>query len=118
MHGRIAAPVDEGPEHGAVAKPGKRAADPGDVESEELFIRHFARRHGEFPVARAGDVPLDRNVVGFVALEQSRPALCGRPVLVASGDESACGGFGRPVAEAVLQLLAARTAVAIKAQDR
>ena len=62
MDGRIAAPVDKRAEDAAVAEIGQDRRHPGDVEGEEFGVGHFARRHGEFAMAAAGDVAGDRTL--------------------------------------------------------
>ena len=72
VNDRIAAPVDEGAEHRAVAEPRHRRADPVVVEAQELGVRHFAGSHRELAVAGAGDVAFDLHVIGLVAEQQLR----------------------------------------------
>jgi hypothetical protein len=50
----IASPVDEGAQDAAITKERQDGLHPGQIESEELGVRHFARRHSELAMRAAG----------------------------------------------------------------
>ena len=66
MHSRQAAPVDERPEHAAIAEVRQSRLDPRNIEFEILSVAHFAGGHCEFAMRAAGDIAGDFHVIGFV----------------------------------------------------
>ena len=67
----LASPVNEGAENAAITEKGPCGCNPGLVESEELGIGHFTRRHDELAVLAARDMAGYRNVVRLV--RQKKP---------------------------------------------